>query len=36
LSSASNAQVTAKIAHSSDTPAPIQEYVTLVTDKEAP
>jgi hypothetical protein len=32
----SNAQVTAKIAHLSDTPAPIGEYGTNVTDKGTP
>jgi hypothetical protein len=32
----SNAQVSAKIAHLSDTPAPIREYGTHVTDKGAP
>jgi hypothetical protein len=32
----SNAQVTAKIAHLSDTPAPIREYGTHVTDKGTP
>jgi hypothetical protein len=32
-SPASNAQVTPKIAHLSDTPAPIEEYGANVTDK---
>jgi hypothetical protein len=35
-SSTSNAQVTPKIAHLSDTPAPIREYATPVTDKGTP
>jgi hypothetical protein len=35
-SSTSNAQVTAKIANLSDTPAPIDEYGTHVTDKGTP
>src|SRR5215217_2272077 len=32
----SNAQVTAKLAHLSDTPAPIREYGANVTDKGTP
>jgi hypothetical protein len=36
LLSASNAQVTAKIAHFSDTPASVREYATRVTDKGTP
>jgi hypothetical protein len=33
---ASNAQATPKIVHLSDTPAPIPEYATHVTDKGTP
>ena len=33
---ASNAQATPKIAHLSDTPAPIREYARHVTDKGTP
>ena len=36
LLSASNAQVTAKIAHLSDTLAPTEAYGTNVTDKGTP
>ena len=33
---ASNAQATPKIAYLSDTPAPIRQYATHVTDKGTP